>query len=316
MSKVLVKNISEIDDIDLSGLICPLFVISGQCKKERIPSMPGIHRFSIDRLIEEVGSLNSLGLNKYLLFGVPSKKSWMGSEAYDDKNIVAEAIKKLKANYGNINLFTDVCLCAYTSHGHCGIIKKGQKTINAKETLKALSRMALVHAHAGADYVAPSAMANGQVAAIRDKLDLNGFYKAKIMGYSAKFASNFYGPFRAIANSSPAFGDRRGYQLDCKDLQAALDKVKEDIEGGADIVMVKPAIGYLDVVSKVKGRFDKPLAVYNVSGEYAFVKQGMRSGLWKERDVVSEIFSSFKRAGADLIITYHAKDIALWQNRQ
>jgi len=300
--------------VDLKDLIYPLFVIAGKGRKEDVSSMPGVSRFSSDLLIEQIRELKNLGLEKFLLFGVPDSKDWDGVEAYGKDNLVVQAIKAIRAEFSTITLMTDVCLCAYTKHGHCGLIDKGHEEINGELTLKALSNMALSHAQAGADYVAPSAMADGQVKAIRNKLDENGFKHVRIMGYSAKFASNFYGPFRSIADSAPAFGDRRGYQLDYNRIQPALHKVEEDVQGGADIVMVKPALGYLDVIRKVKDSFSKPLAVYNVSGEYSFVKQGADVNLWKEKDMVYEILSSFKRAGADLIITYHAKDIARWQN--
>lgn len=299
--------------LKLSTLIQPCFVVGGKGIQDPIQSMPGISRFSVDRLIREVRSSYDLGITKFLLFGAPQAKSWKGTSAYDDDNIVAQALKVLKIKFPDITLMTDICLCAYTTHGHCGIVPKGKEKIHRASTLKALSDMALTHAKAGADYVAPSAMIDGQVKAIRQKLDQHGFQQTRIMGYSAKFASNFYGPFRDIADSAPAFGDRTGYQLDYCKADVALRKVKEDIQSGADIVMVKPALGYLDIVRQVKDFSCKPVAVYNVSGEYALVKNGVKSGLWKEKNIVYEILSSFKRAGADLIITYHAKDIAKWQ---
>ncbi len=299
--------------IDLEKLIYPVFVVSGKGQKQRAPLMPGVFRFSVDSLIKEVGRLNSAGINKFLLFGVPERKTWNGADAYKENSIVAIALRALRQKFPDAIFITDICLCAYTAHGHCGIIPAGTKHIKRNETLSALLAMAAVHAAAGADYVAPSAMAAGQVKAIRRTLDRAGFPDVGIMGYSAKFASNFYGPFRAIAGSAPAFGDRSGYQLDYRSSQAAWKKIKEDILGGADIVMVKPAVGYLDVVRMAKESFDKPLAVYNVSGEFAFVKKGARAGMWDEKEMVREIFEGFQRAGADYIITYHAKDIARWQ---
>ncbi|MDP8213078.1 MAG: porphobilinogen synthase [Candidatus Zapsychrus exili] len=301
------------NNIDLKQLIYPLFVVSGESKKQKVPSMPGVFRFSVDTLVKEVRHLRELGIKKYLLFGVPNSKDWQGTGAYRQGNIVEEAVGALKSSFKDIVIMTDVCLCAYLTHGHCGIIKKGAKIINRSQTLKALSSMALTHARAGADYVAPSAMAKGQVAAIRKQLDKEGYFDVKIMGYSAKFASNFYGPFRKIASSAPLFGDRSKYQLDSKRTDVALQKIKEDIGAGADIVMVKPALSYLDVIRKAKDSFKKTLAVYNVSGEYSLIKTGARQGFFKEKDIVYEILHSFKRAGADLIITYHAKDIATWQ---
>ena len=299
-------------DIDLNSLIYPLFVKEGKYLREEIPSMPGVFRVSPDMLLDEALYLQGLGIKHILLFGVPEEKDWDGQLAYADKNIISRAVVLLKKSFPEIIVITDVCLCAYTSHGHCGILKDEKLGINNKATLDSLSRMALSHARAGADYVAPSAMAEGQVKAIRKTLDEFGYEKTKILGYSAKFASNFYGPFRDIAGSSPQFGDRRAYQLDYTDRENALKEIKDDIKEGADIVMVKPGLGYLDVVKDVKHRFKHPLAVYNVSGEYSMVKKGAQEGFWKEKDMVFEIISSIKRAGADFIITYHAKDIARW----
>jgi len=301
-------------NIDLGKLIYPLFVKKGRYLREEIVSMPGVYRFSPDMLLDQVLCLQKLGLKHILLFGVPDKKDWDGKLAYADKNIVAEAVGLLKKSFPEIIVITDVCLCSYTSHGHCGVIKDKRKGIDNKATLSSLCRIALSHAASGADYVAPSAMAENQVRAIRKALDRKGYKKTKILGYSVKFASNFYGPFRDIANSSPRFGDRSTYQLDYTDRENALKEIKDDIEEGADIIMVKPGLGYLDVVEEAKRKFKHPLAVYNVSGEYSMVKKGAQSSLWKEKDMVFEIISSIKRAGADFIITYHAKDIARWLN--
>lgn len=298
--------------ISLDELIYPLFVKEGHRIYEQIHSMPGVYKFSPDRLLEEVVCLQGMGLKNILLFGVPKDKDWRGTSAYKRLNLVSKAVRLLKSNIAGITIFTDICLCAYTSHGHCGIIEKGKRLIDKAATLKALSSMALSHAQAGADFVAPSAMAKGQVKAIRKVLDKAGYSNTKIMGYSAKFASNFYGPFRDIADSAPRFGDRRSYQLDYSKTKAALREVEQDIKEGADIVMVKPALGYLDIVKEVKTRFNHPLAVYNVSGEYSLVKKGAGSNFWDEEMMVWEILTSIKRAGADFIITYHAKDIARW----
>ncbi|MEW6075358.1 MAG: porphobilinogen synthase, partial [Candidatus Omnitrophota bacterium] len=296
-------------------LVYPLFIKDGKDMREKISSMSGIYRFSPDAVVREAREAARHGVRTVLLFGVPDKKDIDGTDAYKKDAAVASAVRKLKREIPGLIVMTDVCLCAYTSHGHCGIIRSGQKTIAHKSTLAALSKMALSHAEAGADYVAPSAMAKGQVSAIKKALDVHGFKNTKIMGYSAKFASSFYGPFRDAAGSFPKFGDRSGYQLDYKDAEKALNEISDDIEEGADIVMVKPALAYLDIIFRAKAKFKTKLAAYNVSGEYAFVKHGARFGYWDERKIVFEIVSSIKRAGADLIITYHAKDIAKWLNK-
>ena len=302
--------------IDVKDLICPLFIKAGTGIREQVPSMPGIYRFSPDTVVREVREATRQGIRAVLLFGVPDKKDRDGTDAYKKDGAVAGAVRNLKREVPGLIVMTDVCLCAYTSHGHCGIIRPGQKTIAQKATLEALSGMALSHAEAGADYVAPSAMAKAQVSAIRKTLDAYGFKNTKIMGYSAKFASSFYGPFRDAAGSSPKFGDRSGYQLDYKDAEKALSEIADDIKEGADIVMVKPALAYLDIIYRAKERFKTKLAAYSVSGEYAFVKYGAKLGYWDERKMVFEIMASIKRAGADLIITYHAKDIARWLKEQ
>ncbi|MGB2600334.1 MAG: porphobilinogen synthase [Candidatus Omnitrophota bacterium] len=299
-------------NIKLDELIYPVFVKRGEGLREEIPLMPGSFRLSPDVLLKEVKDLVDLELKSFLIFGVPDEKTWHGTTAYNRNGIVTEAVKLLKSKLPDITIFTDVCLCAYTSHGHCGIVKKGEEKIDLKETLIALSEMALAHAEAGADYVAPSAMAKGQVDAIRKALDVCGYKNTKIMAYSAKFASNAYGPFRNVADSAPRFGDRRGYQLDYSQKEEALKRIEKDITEGADIVMIKPAMWYLDMVNEVKNKIKHPLAVYNVSGEYAVVKEGAKLGLWEEKKIVNELLSSMKRSGADLIITYHAKDIARW----
>lgn len=297
--------------INLSKLIYPYFVVSGRNKKEGIKSFPGIFRFSIDRLIKDIGEINKLGLNKVLLFGIPKDKDNFGKFAYNKNNIVALAVEKIKEEFPQIVIITDVCLCAYTKHGHCGILNV-KKEIDNRATLEALAKIAFRHAKAGADWVAPSAMAKGQVLAIRESLDKAGFKRTKILGYSAKFNSNFYGPFRQAANSAPAFGDRSNYQLDYSKPQEALAKIKDDIYSGADMVMVKPALSYLDIIKEAKQKFNYPLVAYNVSGEYALVKYAAHHKVWDEKKAVREILTSIARAGADYIITYHAKDIARW----
>ncbi|NQT33333.1 MAG: porphobilinogen synthase [Candidatus Omnitrophica bacterium] len=300
--------------INLEDLIYPLFVRVGKGVREEISSMPGVYKMSPDVLLEEIDDLVDLGIKKVLLFGVPNEKDRDGSASFGKDNIVSRAVQLIKKNISEITVMTDVCLCAYTTHGHCGIIKEKEKeySIDIDKTLKTLSRIAVSHAEAGADYVAPSAMAEGQVKAIREALDKRGFAETKIMGYSAKFESNAYGPFRDVADSAPRIGEGRPYQLDYKDAAKAIGRINQDINEKADIVMVKPALWYLDIVKEAKDRFDFPLAVYNVSGEYSFVKQGARSNFWKEKEMVFEVLHSLKRAGADLIITYHAKDVAKW----
>ncbi|MEI6831358.1 MAG: porphobilinogen synthase, partial [Candidatus Omnitrophota bacterium] len=298
--------------ISLNNFIYPYFVTSKKITKAKIKLFPGIYRFSINALIKDIKEINALGLNKVLLFGVSDDKDNSGITAYQEDNIVAKATKRIKAEFPKLAVLTDVCLCAYTRHGHCGILKRGKKEIDNNATLQVLSKIALSHAQAGADWVAPSAMAKGQVLAIRKTLDKHGFNKTKILGYSAKFNSSFYGPFRQAANSTPAFGDRSAYQLDYRDTQKALKKIKVDIDFGADMVMVKPALSYLDIIHQAKQKFKFPLAAYNVSGEYALVKYGVKQKLWEEKSVVKEIINSISRAGADYIITYHAKDIAKW----
>ncbi|MDD5552288.1 MAG: porphobilinogen synthase [Candidatus Omnitrophica bacterium] len=295
-----------------NNIIYPYFVVEGRNKKQEIKNFPGIYRFSADTLLKDVSEAGSLGLSKILLFGIPSRKDSEAVSACGPGSIAAKAVKSLKKEFKDLTVFTDVCLCAYTTHGHCGLFKEGKREIDPKRTLSRLADVALSHAEAGVDFVAPSAMAKGQILAIRNALDKRGFRNVKIMGYSAKFASNFYGPFREAADSAPAFGDRSGYQLNYTDPAAALREITQDIKEGADIVMVKPALSYLDVIKQASLKFDHPLAAFNVSGEYALVKYGAGRGLWDEKKMTLEIISSIKRAGADLIITYHAKDIAKW----
>ncbi len=299
-------------NIKIDDFIYPYFVIGGVNKKEEIKSFPGIYRLSTDKLLKDLSEARLLGLKKILLFGVPDKKDKIGKQAFGQGNIVAAATRSIKKEFKDVVVFTDVCLCAYTSHGHCGILKKASKKIDPRRTLTALAKIALIHADAGADWVAPSAMAKKQVLAIRSNLDKHSHKSTKILGYSAKFASNFYGPFRHAADSAPRFGDRSTYQLNYADTKLALKEIKDDIQEGADAVMVKPSLAYLDIIQEAKKRFHYPLAAYNVSGEYALVKYGVKQGLWDENKIVLEIITAIKRAGADLIITYHAKDIAGW----
>ncbi len=290
--------------------VYPLFVVRGQDVREEIPSMPGQYHLSLDRLAAEAQELSSLSVPAVLLFGLPVAKDDEASEAYADDGIVQDAVRVLKSADPELVVITDVCLCEYTSHGHCGVIVDGE--VDNDRSLELLSRTALSHARAGADLIAPSDMMDGRVAAIRAALDDEGFGQTPIMAYSAKYASAFYGPFREAADSTPQFGDRRGYQMDPPNAREALREIEADIAEGADIVMVKPALAYLDVLSQARRRFDLPLAAYNVSGEYAMVQAAAQNGWIDGRRVALEILTSIKRAGADIIISYHAKEAARW----
>ena len=291
-------------------LICPLFVRPGCGVKEPIASMPGQFRLSLDRLLREVEELVRLGVPAVLLFGLPERKDEQGSEAYDERGIVQGAVRALKREFPELVVMTDVCLCAYTSHGHCGVVRDGE--VLNDETLELLGKAAVSHAAAGADVVAPSAMMDHQVAAIREALDAQGFPNVAIMSYAAKYASAFYGPFREAADSAPEFGDRASYQMDPANTREALREIELDIEEGADVVMVKPALAYLDVIARARERVDVPLAAYNVSGEYAMLKAAVERGWLDEQRAVLETLTAIRRAGADWIITYFAKDAARW----
>ena len=290
--------------------VYPLFVVTGKGVRNAIPSMPGQHQLSLDQLPAEAQELRSLGIPAVLLFGIPSAKDEQGSGAYAADGIVQQAVRALKQADPELLVITDVCLCEYTSHGHCGVVK--DEEVDNDATLPLLARTALSHAQAGADMVAPSAMMDSQVAAIRQALDEGGFPHTPIMAYAAKYASAFYGPFREAAESAPQFGDRRGYQMDPANAREALREIEADIAEGADIVMVKPALAYLDVLARARERFDMPLAAYNVSGEYAMIKAAAANGWLDERRVTLEVLTAIKRAGADIIITYHAKEAARW----
>ncbi len=290
--------------------IYPLFVTHGRGVRKEIGSMPGVFNLSIDEMVKELGEVHSLGIPGIILFGLPETKDAIGSEAYDDEGVVQQAIRAAKDRYPDLVVVTDVCLCEYTDHGHCGIVQ-GSRVLN-DPTLELLAKTALSHAVAGADIVAPSDMMDGRVGAIRKVLDEEGYENTVIMAYSAKYASGFYGPFREAADSTPKFGDRRAYQMDPPNAREALREVALDIEEGADIVMVKPALAYLDIIHAVRDRFDLPLAAYNVSGEYAMIKAAVDRGWLDERRVVTESLTAIRRAGADLILTYFAKDMARW----
>lgn len=292
-----------------NDFIYPLFVCAGQGIVNPIASMPGINQFSADTLAAEIKEITSLGIPAVLLFGLPEHKDPLGSEAYADNGPVQEAIKIIKDINPELITITDVCLCEYTSHGHCGVLKPDQGVDN-DSTLELLAREALSHARAGCDMVAPSDMMDGRIGFIRNALDQQGFENLPIMSYAAKFASAFYGPFRDAADCAPQFGDRRSYQMDPANFREALREVELDIQEGADIVMVKPALAYLDVIRAVKDQFGMPTAAYNVSGEYSIIKAAAAQGWIDEEAVMTEILTSIKRAGADLIITYAAKDIA------
>lgn len=296
--------------VTLDDLIYPMFVVPGKGVKEEVSSMPGVFRFSIDELVKEVEEVAELGIPAIILFGIPEHKDEVASEAYDEHGIVQEAIRAIKKEVPEIIVITDVCLCEYTSHGHCGLLK--DNIIHNDLTLEILAKTAISHAEAGADMVAPSDMMDGRVAAIRAGLDNEGFEHIPIMSYAAKYASAFYGPFREAAESAPQFGDRRSYQMDPPNVREALREIELDIEEGADIVMVKPGLAYMDVVRAARETFDHPIAVYNVSGEYAMVKAAALRNWIDEKRIVYEILTGFKRAGADLILTYHAKDVARW----
>ena len=296
--------------LDPGDFIAPLFVVPGEGIRQPIPSMPGVDRLSPDMAAAEAAHLARLGVKGVILFGIPATKDAVGTSASDPEGPVCRAIRAIKGESASTIVMTDVCLCEYTDHGHCGIIHG--ESVSNDETLPLLAAEALAHARAGADLVAPSDMMDGRVAAIRATLDENGFQDIPILAYAAKYASGFYGPFREAAESTPAFGDRRAYQMDPANVREAVKEVLSDIEEGADIVMVKPAMSYLDVVRAVKEITDVPLAVYNVSGEYAMVKAAAQNGWIDGKRVTLEILTSMKRAGADMILTYHAREAAEW----
>lgn len=297
--------------LSAKDFIYPLFVKPGTGCKDAISSMPDVFQYSIDMLEAEMEELRSLGIQAVILFGLPERKDECGSEAYDDNGIVQQAIREIKRCCPEMYVITDVCLCEYTSHGHCGKLDENGYVLN-DPTLELLAAEALSHARAGADMVAPSDMMDGRIGAIREALDDNGFTNLPIMAYSAKYASGYYGPFRDAADSAPAFGDRKAYQMDPANSNEALREVALDIEEGADMVMVKPALAYLDIMRRAADEFEFPLVAYNVSGEYAMVKAAAQNGWIDEERVVLESLLCMKRAGAKMIITYHAKDAARW----
>lgn len=291
-------------------LIYPLFVAEGINEPREISSMPGIMNWPLEHLGREVERIANLGIPAVLLFGIPNDKDEVGSQAYAEQGIIQQAIRRIKAEVPDMQVITDVCLCEYTSHGHCGVIHNG--TVQNDASLQLLGQMALSHVEAGADIVAPSDMMDGRVGAIRSLLDEQGFNQAPIMAYSAKYASGFYGPFREAAGSTPQFGDRRSYQMDPANAREALREVELDIAEGADIVMVKPAMAYLDVIRQVRDACNLPIAAYNVSGEYSMIKAAAQNGWIDEQRIVMEVLTGIRRAGADMVITYFAPEVAGW----
>ena len=295
-------------ELSVNDFIYPLFVVPGKKVRREVKSMPGVFQLSIDEIVRECVDVGNLGIPGVILFGIPAAKDDLASEAYDEAGIVQMAIRAIKAEVPELAVITDVCLCEYTSHGHCGIVRDG--LIVNDESVELIARQALTHAQAGGDMIAPSDMFDGRVKAIREILDANGYQNTPIMSYAAKYASGFYGPFRDAAESTPKFGDRRSHQMDPANSDEALREVGQDIAEGADIVMVKPALAYLDVIRRVKDRFGMPTAAYNVSGEYSMIKAASKNGWIEEQRVMLEVLTAIKRAGADIILTYFAKDAA------
>jgi porphobilinogen synthase len=307
----LLRDMVRETDLTPAHLVQPLFVELGTDSRTPIEAMPGVERLSISHAVEEAGAIAELGIPAVLLFGVPADKDEQGSGAYDDEGVVQLAVRAIKEAHPELVAITDVCLCSYTSHGHCGIVRP-DGAIDNDVTLELLARTAISHARAGADAVAPSDMMDGRVGALRAQLDAEDLKETPIVAYSAKFASAFYGPFREAADSAPAFGDRRTYQMDPANSDEAVREALLDAEEGADVLMVKPALPYLDVIARIKDATGMPLAAYNVSGEYAMVKAAAAAGQLDERATVLETLTAIRRAGADIVITYHAKDAAKW----
>lgn len=305
-----IRDLVRENTVSSKDFIYPIFVVEGENIKNEISSMPGQYHWSIDRLNEIIEEVSKANIRGVILFGIPNKKDACGSEAYSDNGIVQKAIRKIREINEDIYIITDVCMCEYTNHGHCGIIN-GHNVENDK-TLELLSKIALSHVKAGANMVAPSDMMDGRILHMRESLDANGFYNVPIMSYSAKYCSAFYGPFREAADSAPKFGDRKTYQMDPANGREAMSEIYSDIEEGADIIMVKPAMSYLDIVKEARQNIDLPICVYNVSGEYSMVKAAAQMGYINEKAVAMEMLLSMKRAGADIIITYYAIEAAKW----
>lgn len=304
----ILREMTQETSLDVKDFIYPLFVVEGENIKREIPSLVDQFHYSVDMLDAEIKELESLGIRAVILFGIPDKKDSVGSGAYDENGIVQRAVREIKKKHPDFIVITDVCMCEYTDHGHCGILDDCGCVIN-DETIKYIARTALSHAKAGADIVAPSDMMDFRVRAIREALDENGFKNVPIMSYAAKYASAYYGPFRDAAGSAPSFGDRKGYQMDFHNSDEAMKEVELDLEEDADFIIVKPALAYLDIVRRVKETFNTKLVVYNVSGEYAMIKEAIKKGLLNE-SIIYENMIAMKRAGAKLIITYHAKEMA------
>ena len=302
------RSLSRETRLSTSDFIYPMFVTHGRDVRDEIEPMPGCYQLSLDHLPAEVTEVAELGIPAVLLFGIPQAKDPWAHEAYNEQGIIQEAIRVIKQAVPRLLVITDVCLCEYTDHGHCGVVEDGR--VDNDKTLELLARTALSHVLAGADVVAPSAMMDGQVQSIRTTLDQSGFKDVPIIGYAAKYSSAFYGPFRVAAESSPQFGDRRGYQMDPGNWRMAMREIESDIQEGADIVMVKPALAFLDVIARAKERFNHPIAAYNVSGEYSMVKAAAGKGWLDEKQAILEILTAIKRAGADIILSYHAKEVA------
>ena len=303
-----VRLLTQETSLSAKDFVYPLFVTHGRDVCEPVEPMPGVYHLSTDRLAAEAEEVAHLGIPAVLLFGLPARKDGAGTEAYNPDGIIQEAVRTIKQATPQLLVITDVCLCEYTDHGHCGAVVDGR--VDNDATLELLAKTAISHAEAGADVVAPSAMMDGQVGAIRQALDGGGFQSTPIMAYSAKYASSFYGPFRVAADSTPQFGDRRGYQMDPANVRQALQEMEMDIQEGADIIMVKPALAYLDVISRARQAFAHPIAAYNVSGEYAMVKAAAANGWLDGPSAALEVVTAIKRAGADIIISYHAKEVA------
>ena len=305
-----IRNMVRETRLTAKEFVYPVFVTHGSGVKEAIEPMPGQFQMSLDVLSEDVAEASDLGIPAVLLFGLPAEKDPLGLEGYDPEGIVQEAVRMIKKNHPGMMVVTDVCMCEYTDHGHCGVIDNGK--VDNDQTLELLGKTALSHVQAGADLPAPSAMMDGQVWAIRQALNDHGYEDTPVMGYAAKYSSGFYGPFREAAGSTPQFGDRKSYQMDPANARMAMREIEADVAEGADIVMVKPALAYLDVIRQAKDRFDLPLAAYNVSGEYSMIKAAASLGWVDEKTVTIEVLTSIKRAGADTILTYHAKEVAQW----